>query len=269
MKKSLLILILFALFSCSSDDSNDLTPVDPNQGAGFDFSEFFTANFDALPNYANQTIPDYITRDNTTNNPITDNGAMLGRVLFYDKNLSFDNTIACVSCHKQTLAFGDDASQSVGVAGVTGRHSMRLANSRFSDEDHFFWDERANTLEEQTTMPIQDHIEMGFSGENGDPDFNDLITKLENITYYPELFNRAFGSTAITETRMQNALAQFIRSIQSFDSRYDVGRAQVANDGQNLLMVDWVEQVATEHQILVSCKTPETTVLLAQQTILV
>jgi len=49
--------------------------------------------------------------------------------------------------------------------GRTGRHSMRLINARFSNEAKFFWDERAVTLEQQTTKPIQDHAEMGFSGK--------------------------------------------------------------------------------------------------------
>ena len=233
MRHLLLITLSLFLFQCNSDE-NSLTPADDTfNGSDFDFTQFFSADFNSLPDYANQTIPNYITRDNTGNNTITDNGAMLGRVLFYDKNLSFDNTIACASCHKQNLAFGDDASQSVGVDGVTGRHSMRLVNSRFSDEVNFFWDERANSLEAQTTQPIQDHIEMGFSGQNGQPDFNDLILKLEGIDYYPELFGRAFGNSEITEARVQNALAQFIRSIISFDSKYDIGRTQVANDGQD------------------------------------
>ncbi|WP_299116547.1 cytochrome-c peroxidase [uncultured Winogradskyella sp.] len=232
MKQSFLLLFAIALFSCSSDN-NDLTPVEANNpDAEFDFSETFTANFDVLPDYSNQVIPNYITRDNTGNNSITDEGAMLGRVLFYDKNLSVNNSISCASCHKQEFAFSDDAQASLGVNGVTGRHSMRLVNARFSNEVRFFWDERANTLETQTTMPIQDHVEMGFSGENGDLAFSDLITRLEAIDYYPELFNRAFGNETINEARIQDALAQFIRSIQSFDSKYDEGRANANNDGQ-------------------------------------
>ena len=97
----------------------------------------------------------------------------------------------------------------------------------------FFWDERANSLEQQTTMPIQDHLEMGFSGEDGDQNINDLIAKLSELPYYEDLFLLAFGSTEISEERMQNALAQFTRSIQSFDSKYDEGRRQVNNDGQH------------------------------------
>ena len=232
MRSFILVLFSFILLSCSDNDSTDaLVPID-NTGA-LDFSDILNIDFNNLPDYANQSIPNYITKDNTTpSNPISDEIATLGRVLFYDKQLSSNNTIACASCHKQVLAFGDNAQASTGVNGLTGRHSMRLVNARFSAEIKFFWDERAETLETQSTMPIQDHIEMGFSGEDGDQDFNDLISKLEALDYYPALFNFAFGSETINEDRIQDALAQFIRSIQSFDSKYDQGRVLANNDGQ-------------------------------------
>jgi cytochrome c peroxidase len=188
-----------------------------------------------LANYAAQPIPSYIVRDNTPGggnpNPITNLGATLGRVLFYDKRLSRNHTISCASCHQQAFAFSDPAVASTGVAGTTGRHSMRLVNSRFAAERRFFWDERAATLEAQTTEPIQDHIEMGFSGTGGDPAFADLVTRLTAIEEYRVLFAATFGTATINQTRIQRALAQFVRSIQSFDSKYDVGRAQVANNG--------------------------------------
>lgn len=184
-----------------------------------------------LENYSSLPRPAYIVKDNTGANPITDMGATLGRVLFYDRNLSVNKTISCGSCHKQAFAFGDTAVQSKGLnGGLTGRHAMRLVNARFAAETKFFWDERAASLEDQTTRPIQDHVEMGFSGANGDPGMDSLIRRLEGIEYYPELFTRAFGDAVITESRIQQALAQFVRSIQSFDSRYDAGRAQVPND---------------------------------------
>ncbi len=227
MKKLFFLLSVIILAACSSDDNNTPTNEEPLA----DLSEYFTIDFDNLPNYANQTVPNYITKDNTPpNNPITDEGAALGRVLFYDTGLSVDNSVACASCHKQEFAFSDDNDVSTGVDGVTPRHSMRLINARFSDESMFFWDERAVSLEDQTTQPIQDHVEMGFSGAGGDPSFDDLITRMETTEYYPELFRKAFGDPQITETRMQNALAQFVRSIQSFDSKYDEGRALVNND---------------------------------------
>ena len=187
-----------------------------------------------LPNYEDQDVPDYITKDNTPgNNEITDAGATLGRVLFYDKRLSVNNTISCGSCHQQQFAFSDTAQVSVGLSGgVTGRHSMRLVNARFSEEDNFFWNERAISLEDQSTQPIQDHIEMGFSGANGDPDLDSLISKLSDFEEYQRLFTFVFGDSEITEDRMQRALSQFVRSIQSFDSRFDEGLAQVNNIAQ-------------------------------------
>jgi cytochrome c peroxidase len=192
------------------------------------------ANIDLinLIGYSTQTHPTYITKNNTpNNNPITDKGATLGRVLFYDKKLSVNNTIACSNCHQQQFAFGDTATQSIGFNGeLTDRHSMRLVNARFGNEMKFFWDERASNLENQTTQPIQNHVEMGFSNTNGDPGLDSLISKMQAISYYPQLFQFVYGSTQITETKIQQALAQFVRSIQSFDSKYDIGRAQVASD---------------------------------------
>jgi cytochrome c peroxidase len=229
--KNQVLLGLFALCgltSCSnsSDDNYEEIPSYPFVEAEFGSS----IDLNNLANYANQIVPPYITKDNSQGNAITDKGATLGRVLFYDKNLSSNNTISCASCHKQELAFSDTNVASTGVNGTTGRHSMRLINVKFATETKFFWNERAINLETQTTMPIKDHGEMGFSGENGDMSFDDLITRLSGIGYYKELFKFVYGSEEITEVKIQSALAQFIRSIQSFDSKYDIGRALASNE---------------------------------------
>ena len=108
----------------------------------------------ALANYANQVRPGFITRNNTPpENPITDAGATLGRVLFYDKRLSRNDTVSCSSCHQQAHAFSDGAIASMGVGGATARHAPRLVNARFATERHFFWDKRAPTLENLATQP--------------------------------------------------------------------------------------------------------------------
>ena len=101
-----------------------------------------TIDLDNLLNYETQNIPNYILKDNTPeSNQISNSITTLGRVLFYDKNLSVNNTIACASCHQQNFAFSDPLVSSVGLNGEnTGRHSMRLVNSRFSNEENFFWD---------------------------------------------------------------------------------------------------------------------------------
>lgn len=191
-------------------------------------------NLANLANYENQTVPNYITRLEEGGNPISDAGATLGRVLFYDTALSIDNTVSCSSCHIQSHGVSDSDVQSSGVqGGVTRRHSMRLINTMFADEVRFFWDERATSLEDQTTRPIQDHNEMGFSGQNGRPDLGDLILRMEGIEYYEELFRFVFLDPDITEERIQTALGQFVKSIHSFDSKYDAGRGQVNNNNAN------------------------------------
>lgn len=163
------------------------------------------------------------TADNTpANNPVTNEGATLGRVLFYDKNLSANRTVACASCHRAELGFSDNRVLSVGFdGGLTGRHSMGLTNARYYAAGQFFWDQRASTLEEQVLMPFQDQVEMGMTLET-------LVARVEGGPYYSPLFEAAFGDSSVSADRISKALAQFIRSIVSTKSRYDVGRAQVS-----------------------------------------
>lgn len=222
------ILVLSVVLFVSCKDSLETVASDPY----VEIQKVLSINPASLDNYAAQGKPAYVNKDNTAANSIIDKTATLGRVLFYDKNLSFNTTVSCASCHKQEFAFGDTATASLGVEnGRTIRHSMRLINARYAQEAKFFWDERAANLEAQVTIPIQDHLEMGFSGQTGRGNMSSLLTKLNGLGYYKELFTMAFGDGNITEARMQAALAQFIRSIQSFDSKYDVGRAQAPNDG--------------------------------------
>lgn len=161
--------------------------------------------------------------DNTpVTNPVTDAGATLGRVLFYDTNLSFNRTISCASCHKQNAGFSDPSVLSVGFAGgATGRHSMTLINARYYQRGRAFWDERAATFEAQVLLPFQDATEMGMT-------LTSLLQRINEQAYYANLFAQAFGDNTVTSDRVSKALAQFVRSIVSYSSKYDVGRAQVA-----------------------------------------
>ena len=182
----------------------------------------------AIPfRYSGSDVPEHIRRsvaplDNTPrNNPITDPGATLGRVLFYDPSLSANGTTSCASCHQQRFAFTDGVKVSTGFDGrrVT-RNSMSLVNLRFYKRGKFFWDERADSLEDQVLMPIENPIEMGH-------DLKSLTRQLSADPIYPPLFESAFGDSAVTSDRIAKALAQFIRAITSFRSRYDIGLAQV------------------------------------------
>jgi cytochrome c peroxidase len=166
--------------------------------------------------------------DNTpADNPLTDAGATLGRVLFYDTRLSANNTTSCGSCHQQRYAFAEPARFSRGFAGrLTDRNAPGLVNLRYYPRGRFFWDDRAGTLEEQVLMPIRSPVEMG-------QDVGKLPEVLARDGHYPGLFREAFGDAAVTPERVARALAQFVRSLVSCRSRYDEGLSQVLSVGED------------------------------------
>jgi cytochrome c peroxidase len=181
-----------------------------------------------LDSYAKVDLPAHFkTRgarrfDNTpASNPITDAGATLGRVLFYDTRLSVNNSIACASCHQQEHAFSDPRKVSKGHDGSEGkRNAMPLVNLRFEPSGRFFWDERAGSLEQQVLMPIQNKLEMG-------QELQPLLDRLGSDKDYIRLFEQAFGDAHVTKERTANALAQFVRSLVSYRSKFDDGMARV------------------------------------------
>ena len=185
-------------------------------------------NLPATPyRYANVKLPAHFTQpgrnsDNTPlDNPLSDHGVTLGRVLFYDTRLSANNTTSCASCHVQAHAFSDPKPFSKGFHGAsTDRRAMPLINLRYYQQARFFWDERAGNLEEMVLLPIQSRIEMG-------QDIKRVVDMLARDTMYPVLFARAFGDRQITHQKIGKALAQFVRAIVSYESRYDEERALV------------------------------------------
>ncbi len=239
MKKvitSILSLLVFSLFvSCSGSEESEYEVIENNTISSV--LNLPTTAFDYentnLPNHflvnAGGPLPTSVNGiDNTPiTNPITNDGATLGRVLFYDKKLSANGTVSCASCHQQDKGFSDDEVLSIGFdGGRTGRHSMTLINSRFYQRGRFFWDERAATLEEQVLMPFQDPVEMGMT-------LDEIVSTVQEQEYYPQLFQNAFGSEEITSEKISQALAQFVRSIVSYSSRYDEGRAMTNTPGAN------------------------------------
>lgn len=223
------LLITFA--ACQKEETPPITiePEDP----------FADLNLPEIPfDYENISLPDHfltnyyppqfafqfaaIESDNTpVDNPTTNEGALLGRVLFYEEKLSQNGTISCASCHKQEIGFSDDEVLSLGFdGGTTRRHSMGLTNARFYQTGKFFWDERAETLEDQVLMPFQDPVEMGLTLE-------EVVQIVSEQSYAAPLFKDAFGDETITSDRIAKALAQFVRSMVSVNSKYDEGRSMV------------------------------------------
>ncbi len=228
-KKCILLAFIFSIglysfYSCKKTEvANPVSSTNTNDALSL-------LDLPSIPfNYANQSLPGYFQsqviteQDNTpAANPVTDWGATLGRVLFYDKVLSINNSVACASCHKQNLSFADDKSFSVGFDGAnTLRNSMSLINVKYYRNGKFLWDERGETLETQTLIPIVDHIEMGM------PTLDTLVNRLKNMSYYPPLFEKSFGTQTITSDKIGYALAQFIRSIISYSSKFDKGRTMI------------------------------------------
>jgi cytochrome c peroxidase len=215
MKKTLMItsfaVACLVLSFCSKKDSvvsgSTLGTTAPNLPATpFAYAISYPAHIQSALTDSDNTQPD---------NPLTNDGATLGRVLFYDKDLSRNDKISCGSCHRQAFAFDDTARLSRGFEdSLTARNSMSLLNLRFYRSGKMFWDERAASVEKQALVPIQNHLEMGLT-------LAELEAKVKSQSYYPALFQKAFGSTDIDSIRIAKALAQFERSIVTYRSKYD------------------------------------------------
>ncbi|MBC7384252.1 MAG: cytochrome-c peroxidase [Bacteroidia bacterium] len=151
--------------------------------------------------------------------PINNNIATLGRVIFYDKMLSINNAIACASCHKQEMAFADGEKFSMGFANMlTKRNSMAIINPIFSQAMHsgFFWDIRETELNMMVIKPVQNHIEMGFDT------IANVIAKMKSVPYYANLFQKAYASNEITVDKIRESLTQFLLSMVTINSPYDL-----------------------------------------------
>lgn len=146
--------------------------------------------------------------------PLTVEGVRLGRHLFYEERLSGDNTMSCASCHAPAYAFTDSGrAVSTGIDGVAGtRSSMALINLGYAQS--FFWDGRSPTLEEQVLHPVRDPIEMHETWPHA-------VGELQADPAYVQLFDEAFGTTTIDSMKAAGALAQFLRTMVSANSKYD------------------------------------------------
>ncbi|TGE08231.1 cytochrome-c peroxidase [Hymenobacter fodinae] len=146
-------------------------------------------------------------------NPLTVEGVDLGRKLFYEPRLSRTGTQSCGSCHQQSKAFTDGLTKAVGGDGLPhSRNTMSLANVLW--ETTLNWDGAATSLEQQARIPIENPVEMHQLLAEG-------VRKLQQSDLYPPLFQKAFGTSIITEENVLKALGQFERTLISANSRYD------------------------------------------------
>lgn len=159
-------------------------------------------------------------------NIATIEGVELGRFLFYDPVLSRDSTFSCNSCHHQNAAFSDGGKQF--TKGISGDMMKRNTPPLFNLAWHtsFFWDGRAKTLEEQVFHPVRSTNEM-------DMQWNKVEARLRGSKFYRNKFDAAFPGKQIDSVLVSKALAQFIRTLISADSKYDkviTGEAEYSHD---------------------------------------
>ena len=201
--------LLLSLWACGTDDGPVSPP--PDDAAG----PLSPAQPIAL------TAPFYFGNRHQAmlpaDNPTTDRGVELGRMLFYEKALSADQTISCGSCHQQSKAFTDGRALAVGIGGAVGtRSSMSLANLMWVSR--LFWDGRVDGrqrgLETQALIPIEDPIEMHLP-------LPQAVARLQADARYVRHFEAAFGTPEVTDDRIARALAQFQRTLVSHNARFD------------------------------------------------
>ena len=166
-------------------------------------------------------------------NPLTVEGLLLGRQLFFDPILSGDSTQSCSSCHNPEFAFTDNGKQfSEGIDGSIGdRNSMAVFNMAW--HKGFFWDSRAATLREQALGPITNPIEMKA-------DMSEVLIRLNESERYSDMFWKAFGVTDISEDELALALEQFMLSIVSGKAKFDqvvAGNATFTDSEQRGLVI--------------------------------
>lgn len=165
-------------------------------------------------------LPPWLPSPNVPiDNPITEAKVELGRHLFYEPMLSGNSTIACATCHRQSLAFTDGLAQAVGSTGERhSRSSMSLANVAFNAS--YGWSDRTSSLESQIHVPMynEDPVEMGLKGHE-----TEVLERFAADADYTERFRTAFpGETnPVTMANIVKAIASFERIIVSADSAFD------------------------------------------------
>ena len=170
--------------------------------------------------YTLEIPPFFPPMDIPEDNPLTVEGIELGRMLFWEPALSADQTISCASCHLPAHGFSDPAPVSTGVGGALGvRNSMALINVGWAP--NYFWDGRALTLEEQILVPVPHPDEMALPWPEAVERLRTLHELDPTRPDYPAHFRAAFGDETITKERAAKAIAQFLRTMISSDSKYD------------------------------------------------
>lgn len=148
-----------------------------------------------------------------SDNPMSKEKIELGRLLYFDKRLSIDDTLACSDCHSPQHGFTDNKPVSSGVGGTLGgRSAPTVINRAFTTTQ--MWDGRKASLEDQATGPLTNPVEMKQSNNDA------VVKKLAAIKGYADKFKKVFGRDVNIED-YSRAVAAFERTVVSGNSKYD------------------------------------------------
>jgi cytochrome c peroxidase len=159
-------------------------------------SETISSQISATP-ILPEVVYDYSDRTEFSQTP--NDAITLGRVLFYDRNLSASGNMSCGNCHKQEKGFADNVQFHSGITGIKlNRNTLSITGN----SNALFWDGRSSSLNELALLPIQNHNEMGMN-------LNELIRKINSLPYYSELIQKAYGTEEMNASLLQQALTSF------------------------------------------------------------
>lgn len=140
------------------------------------------------------------------------NEVELGKLLFFEKKLSKNNTFSCATCHKPEFAFADTTAVSKGEEGLLGKRNVpSIMNMK--ERALYFYDGRAGSLEEQVHFPIEDKIEMNNN-------FDSVVNRLGADKYYKKWFFKIYGEKP-NKTNISKSIAAFERSLETIDTPFD------------------------------------------------
>lgn len=241
MKARYSIFVLFTLFltlfSCIDESEEFQRPAynpddypNPLEKSPYHIEDYHllksTLNIPEIPYVYTLKLPPHVLEDPYREIEIDRNQATLGRVLFFDKDLSRDNNISCASCHRPELAFSDNKKLSMGFRGEeTHRNSLALGSTTSNAayfETHgifglgFMWDFTQESVADVSRLALTSNIEMGMT-------MDEVLKRVQSKGYYTTLVKAAFGDEDITEERLFTSLESFVLSIGSYESRFDEG----------------------------------------------
>ena len=196
------VIISFVMFSCGENEINQTKKYNPTP---YEFTQEIPL----------RDFPLFIPADNA----LTNEGVKLGEELFNDKIMSIDNTLSCTSCHNPDKAFASNNQFDKGYQGKEMEHNtMSLVNLVFNK--NFTWNGWHTSLEEAIIHTVENKDEFH-------EDWDNVVLKLKDNGYSDKFFS-AFGTEDITAELTAKALAQYIRSNISVNSKFD--RAYYFND---------------------------------------